>query len=89
MPPSKIAPTDVGPPPPMGISNDRLPAAVEAKISHWSPEPSVAVSTGSAASVESIAPASAKPGDASTPPPSPFPEPKKVLTPEEIEKGRW
>ena len=82
-------PVDTGPPPPMGISNDRLPAAVVAKISRWSPEPSVAVSEGSAASMESIATVSTKPGDLTTPPPSPFPEPKKVLTPEELEKGQW
>ena len=82
-------PASPGPPSPMAMANDRMPAAVEAKISRWSSAPSLVavteLTTNSGQATKPPIPSA----DHMAPPPNPFPEPKKVLTPEEVESGKW
>lgn len=59
-----------------------LPPEIAAKVSQWSTSPSKL----EVAAVPGGATSSTVPADKLA---SPFPEPKKVLTPEEIESGSW
>lgn len=64
-----------------------LPPEVAAQVSRWSPQ---ATEYGTARRNRASNSGNGNPKKSNqTQPPSPFPEPKKVLAPEEIQSGKW
>jgi hypothetical protein len=65
----------------------RLPPEIARKVSRWSLESSVTADKGLTQRAKGVA--AEMTGNAAPSTSSPFPEPKKVLTPEELEAGSW